>query len=622
MGENSYRGKNRSATSHAWDDELFYKDFRPSAIPSRSSCCGKGFTTFSEIVEVVNNWLRKKERIEVINCEVILVNSFPADNVAIKETWPNTRYIRGLRVWWKNDTSESSHSDAVTKKRFLLGFRDFLPNVDRKSLFKGQFETAHEIILKVNSYIASKTTPVKVISLQTLDVPYDGFVDINADTDENQIEISQHGYTRFVRVLRLYFLTQYPKQPRIHSAVRILPQLEIKDFMSKPEDREGVPSILSRAMSWCSHEENVALLNVQILDSRSGSIDTANSIWTLESPGHIPNKFSTFVRVVFVSKTIKKLGRASSVMNSYTNAQKEKSDDIKLDNNIKENANIRKESANNRKESANNRKESARSRSKQFAVTPIHEEHNETIKSAINHVINDAVNEVNGDVINGKERPESATSQSSSQLIVVQPTDEENKNTCNNVSKNNGRESATSRSSSKMIVVKSTNDNIINQNEENMDVININDKSNNIACNHEMNGEANHEPIDEKNMMQDAGATSFSNDDLDDEGDEALSIITDYDANRSRYLISKSFYPMLISEGGLLSEAQYESTDVVVNKINSWISAVKGVPIQIQTQFQYFKGDYPDMSLSQWVQYLPGGSWLPVFHVIIGPKGL
>ncbi|KAB7506289.1 hypothetical protein Anas_03611 [Armadillidium nasatum] len=85
----------RSATgSHAWDDELFYKDFRPSAIPSRSSCCGKGFTTFSEIVEVVNNWLRKKERIEVINCEVILVNSFPADNVAIKETWPNTRYIR------------------------------------------------------------------------------------------------------------------------------------------------------------------------------------------------------------------------------------------------------------------------------------------------------------------------------------------------------------------------------------------------------------------------------------------------------------------------------------------------------------------------------------------------
>ncbi|XP_068236635.1 uncharacterized protein [Palaemon carinicauda] len=281
---------------------VLYKDFLPRLDPDRSTCCSKSYVSFSEVVQDANEWLGKQENYEVVNCESLILPQTGLNDTVVPDSWPVSRYLRGLRVWIRTISADESQSELPRpwKYRYLISYRDFSPIFDKKSMFNSKYEDANVLLERINYYLADRSTAACVLSLQTLDTPMVGLLDLDVDAEKSRISVSQHGYTRFCRSLRLFSVTKY-KRGSLAAIIR-QPKVIFKDFA--PSHTTGGHEILSdvmkRALQWTAENE-VSVLNVQVLSLRAGERSTASSTWLLESPGHIPNKFTSFVRVVYAT---------------------------------------------------------------------------------------------------------------------------------------------------------------------------------------------------------------------------------------------------------------------------------------------------------------------------------
>lgn len=52
--------------------------------------------------------------------------------------------------------------------RLLISYRDFSPRLDTKNLFSRDHEDATTVLQKVNEYLATRTSPARILSLQTV----------------------------------------------------------------------------------------------------------------------------------------------------------------------------------------------------------------------------------------------------------------------------------------------------------------------------------------------------------------------------------------------------------------------------------------------------------------------
>ncbi|XP_064111474.1 uncharacterized protein LOC135218878 isoform X2 [Macrobrachium nipponense] len=281
---------------------VIYKDFLPSVDPDHTTCCSKSYVSFSEIVQEANEWLGKQENYEVVNCESIILPQSSEGDPVVPDSWPISRHLRGLRVWIKANMGDETQNELQQKLKFryLISYRDFSPIFDRKSMFNSKYEDASVLLERINNYLADRSTAARVISLQTLDTPMVGLLDLDVDTEKSRISFSQHGFTRFCRSLRLFSVTKY-KRGTLATIIR-QPKVAFRDFAPSHSSggHELLTDVVKRALQWTA-ENDVSILNVQVLPLRAGESSTASSTWLLESPGHIPNKFTSFVRVVYVT---------------------------------------------------------------------------------------------------------------------------------------------------------------------------------------------------------------------------------------------------------------------------------------------------------------------------------
>ncbi|XP_045121699.1 uncharacterized protein LOC123510530 isoform X2 [Portunus trituberculatus] len=284
---------------------LICKDFLPQPDPDQSTCCTTTYQSFSETVQQANEWLARYEKAEVVNCET-LPFSFTGSQAFLPDSWPTTTHLRGLRVWIRLP-EESGHEG-----RCLLSFRDYAPYLDRKNRFSRDYDDATVLMERLNGYLATRITPSRIVSVQTVDTPMSGVVEMDVDTDKSRLAFSQHGYTMYCRTLRVFFVTHYHRNSMQVSLTRS--KLGLRDFLPKaksdgPSRRgETLSDVMQRAVAWCHSTPGVTLLNLQVLPLKSGRPSVATT-WTLESPGHLPNKFTSFVRLIFTDHTDGKADR-------------------------------------------------------------------------------------------------------------------------------------------------------------------------------------------------------------------------------------------------------------------------------------------------------------------------
>ena len=58
--------------------------------------------------------------------------------------------------------------EKISGSRVLLGFRDFVPSVDGKSVFANDYDDVNALLDRVNAYLFNRATPAKLLALQTL----------------------------------------------------------------------------------------------------------------------------------------------------------------------------------------------------------------------------------------------------------------------------------------------------------------------------------------------------------------------------------------------------------------------------------------------------------------------
>ncbi|KAK4299291.1 hypothetical protein Pmani_028432 [Petrolisthes manimaculis] len=193
--------------------------------------------------------------------------------------------------------------DTTHSGRLLLSYRDFSPRLDTKNLFSRDHEDANTVLQRVNEYLATRTAPARVLSLQTLDTPLSGVLDLDVDTEKSRLTFPHHGFTKYCRSLRVFLVTLYHRNPkldtpRITNRSRPHVTLHIMDF--QPNAREHtVGEVIERALIWCNTTPKLKLVNMQVLPLKVGR-PTLASTWILENPGHVINKFASFVRVVYI----------------------------------------------------------------------------------------------------------------------------------------------------------------------------------------------------------------------------------------------------------------------------------------------------------------------------------
>nr|XP_053635822.1 uncharacterized protein LOC128691056 [Cherax quadricarinatus] len=271
---------------------ILYQDFLPLKDPDFSTCCSNVYQSFSETVQRANEWLSHRQGYEVITCESLACNSSEIPSY-LADSWPRTSHLRGLRVWLR---SPSEEEPAETGVRSLLSYRDFTPYLDRKNLFSRDYEDTGVLLERLNAYLENRTVRARILALETLDTPMSGLLDIEMDTEKSSLTFSQHGFTKYCRSLRAFFVTQYNKRPHDTKGSDIIPKIGLLDFIpkNKPEGlasgEETVTEMMQRALKWCSTTEGVTLLNLQVLLLKPGDATTA-STWLLEFQGHVVNKF-------------------------------------------------------------------------------------------------------------------------------------------------------------------------------------------------------------------------------------------------------------------------------------------------------------------------------------------
>lgn len=52
--------------------------------------------------------------------------------------------------------------------RTLLSYRDYTPLLDRKNLFSRDYEDVTVLVERLNDYLANRTSPVRIVSVQTV----------------------------------------------------------------------------------------------------------------------------------------------------------------------------------------------------------------------------------------------------------------------------------------------------------------------------------------------------------------------------------------------------------------------------------------------------------------------
>ncbi|XP_063843456.1 uncharacterized protein LOC135090547 isoform X2 [Scylla paramamosain] len=277
---------------------LICKDFLPQTDPDHSTCCTTAYQSFSETVQQANEWLRRYEKVEVVNCETLPFAS-TGSQAFLPDSWPTTSHLKGLRVWIRVP-EESGHEG-----RFLLSYRDYAPYLDRKNRFSRDYDDVTVLMERLNGYLASRTSLARIVSVQTVDTPMSGMVEMDVDTDKSRLTFNQHGYTKYCRILRVFFLTHYHRNSAETPLMRS--KIGLRDFLPKTKGDgstrrgETLSDVMYRAVDWCHTTPGVTLLNLQALPLKSGRPSVATT-WTLESPGHLPNKFTTFVRVIFTDQ--------------------------------------------------------------------------------------------------------------------------------------------------------------------------------------------------------------------------------------------------------------------------------------------------------------------------------
>ncbi|XP_042871732.1 uncharacterized protein LOC122253037 [Penaeus japonicus] len=283
---------------------ITFKDFLPMPDPDRSTCCSRQYSTFSETVQMANEWLGRYEGAQVVACETLPFTTRDAVRSVLAATWHSVTHLSGLRVWLKNPVyDEESRSAAGLPGRVLLSYRDFTPRLGGKSLFSRGYEDSHVLLGRLNDYLRDRVTPARILSVHTLDTPMDGVLDVGADTEKSRISYAQHGFTRYCRFLRVFSVTRYQHGPLDGPAPKV--KVRLKDFLPKTQESrsERLSDLVKRALLWCAMTPFINVLNLQVVPLRAGAENTVASTWLLESPGHIANKFSSFVRVIYTTES-------------------------------------------------------------------------------------------------------------------------------------------------------------------------------------------------------------------------------------------------------------------------------------------------------------------------------
>lgn len=235
---------------------------------------------------------------EVVNCETLPFSS-SGSQAFLPDSWPVTTHYRGLRVWIRIP------EEGGFQGRSLLSYRDYAPYLDRKNLFSRDYDDVTVLMDRLNGYLASRTTPARIVSIQTVDTPMSGLLEMDVDTDKSRLAFNQHSYTMYCRSLRVFFVTHYHLNSS--QAFPTRSKVGLKDFLPKakmnyPRRRgETLPDVMQRAVTWCHTTPGITLVNLQVLSLKAGRPSVATT-WTLESPGHLANKFTTFVRVIFTDR--------------------------------------------------------------------------------------------------------------------------------------------------------------------------------------------------------------------------------------------------------------------------------------------------------------------------------
>ncbi|XP_063601769.1 uncharacterized protein LOC134777833 isoform X3 [Penaeus indicus] len=297
---------------------ISFKDFLPMPDPDHSTCCTRQYYTFSETVQLANEWLGRYEGAQVVACETLSFVASDAPRSCLAGPWPSAAHLSGLRVWLKNpEYDEESGSAKGLPGRVLLSYRDFTPRLGGKSLFSRGYEDTLVLLGRLNEYIRDRVTPARILSVHTLDAPMDGLLDVGADTEKSRISYAQHGFTRYCRFLRVFSVTRYQHGPLDGPAPKI--KVRLKDFQPKAEDRSGserLSNLIKRALQWCAMTPYISVLNFQVVPLRAGAENTVASTWVLESPGHIANKFSSFVRVIYTTEASMEENSSASLPNN------------------------------------------------------------------------------------------------------------------------------------------------------------------------------------------------------------------------------------------------------------------------------------------------------------------
>ncbi|XP_042228859.1 uncharacterized protein LOC121870952 isoform X2 [Homarus americanus] len=280
---------------------IVYRDFLPSLDPDSSSCCSTSYKSFSETVQQANEWLSDREGCEVVACDSLACTSAGLPSY-LPDSWPITTHLRGLRVWVRDPNDDESTTESG---RSLLSYRDFTPHLGKKNLFSRDYEDSNVVLERLNSYLSFRSSSVRVLGVETLDTPLTGLLDLDVDTEKSSLTFHQHGFTKYCRSLRVFLVTQYhgKKQIRSHSP-HPLPRVVFMDFTPKDQsqglarDEAMVSEMIKRALRWCCTNDGVTFLNLQVLHAKAGKNTTA-STWLLENPGHVFNKFFSFVRIFY-----------------------------------------------------------------------------------------------------------------------------------------------------------------------------------------------------------------------------------------------------------------------------------------------------------------------------------
>ncbi|XP_045600850.1 uncharacterized protein [Procambarus clarkii] len=292
---------------------LMYQDFLPLKDPDNSTCWSTSYQSFSETVQHANEWLGRHEGYEILGCESLACTPSEMPSY-LADSWPTTTHIRGLRLWLRGPGEDTSSS--VTG-RFLLSYRDFTPYLDRKNLFSRDYEDTGVLLERLNQYLENRTSRVRILAVETLDTPMSGVLDIEVDTEKSSLTFSQHGFTKYCRSLRVFFVTQYQKRPQEGQGYDVIPRICLLDFVpkNKPDKfisgEETVTEMMQRALRWCSTTKGVTLLNLQVLPAKAGRTTTA-STWMLENPGHVFNKFFSFVRIAYTEGEVTEVTEESA----------------------------------------------------------------------------------------------------------------------------------------------------------------------------------------------------------------------------------------------------------------------------------------------------------------------